>query len=89
MDSSKFQCVKVNIAFHKTLDNTSKMDAEGESLNICSDFYGLLHLIHPAQAIRFHRGYLLTEQDKVETRERLDRLMVGNISVYLSACFLT
>ena len=66
-----------------------EMDAEGESLKLCSEFYGLLHLIHPAQAIRFHRGYLLTEHDKVETRERLDRLMAGNISVYLSACFLT
>ena len=37
VDNSKFQRVKVNIAFHKTLEDTSKMDAEGESLNKCSE----------------------------------------------------
>ena len=33
-----FQRVKVNIAFHKALDDAQKEDAEGESLNKCSDF---------------------------------------------------
>ena len=102
MDSSKFQSVKVNIAFRKTLSDAPKVAVKDESLNKCSEFYGFLHLIHPAQAIRgflhlihpaqairFHRGYLLTEHDKVETRERLDWLMVGYVLVYLSACFLS
>ena len=89
MDSGKFQSVKVNIAFHKTLSDAPKVAVKDESLNKCSEFYGFLHLIHPAQAIRFHRGYLLTEHDKVETRERLDWLMVGYVLVYLSACFLS
>ena len=39
VDSGKFQSVKVYIIFHKTLDETPKVDAEGESLNNCSDFY--------------------------------------------------
>ena len=39
MDSSKFQSVKVNIAFHKLLDDTPKVSAEGESLNKCSEFW--------------------------------------------------
>lgn len=33
-----FQRVKVNIAFHKTLDDTPKVVAEYESLNKCSEF---------------------------------------------------
>ena len=46
------------------------------------------NLIHPTHAVGFHRGYLLTEQDKVETWQRLDGLMVCDEAVYfLSGCF--
>ena len=38
VDSCKFRSVKVNIAFHKTLEDASKVDTEGESLNKCSEF---------------------------------------------------
>ena len=44
-----------------------------------------LHLIYPARAVLFHRGNLLTEQDKVETWQRLDGWMVGDVVVYLLA----
>ena len=47
---------------------------------------GFLHLIHPAHAVGLHRGNLLTEQDEVETGQRLDGLMVGDVAVYLLAC---
>ena len=33
-----FQCVKVNIAKHKTLEDTLKMYVEDKTLNICSEF---------------------------------------------------
>ena len=46
---------------------------------------GFLHLIHPAHAVGLHRGYLLTEQDEVETGQRLDGWMVGDVVVYLLA----
>ena len=39
MDSCKYQRVKVNIAFNKALDYTSKMYVEDKTLNICSEFY--------------------------------------------------
>jgi hypothetical protein len=42
--------------------------------------------IDPAHAIGFHRGYLLTEKDEVETGQRLNRRMVGDVAVYLLAC---
>ena len=44
-----------------------------------------LHLIHPAHAVLFHRSNLLTEQDEVETWQRLDGWMVGDVVVYLLA----
>ena len=40
MDSGKFQSVKVNIAFHKTLSDAPKVAVKDESLNKCSEFYG-------------------------------------------------
>ena len=43
MDSGKFQSVKVNIAFHKTLSDAPKVAVKDESLNKCSEFYGFLH----------------------------------------------
>ena len=43
----------------------------------------LLHLIHSAHAVGFHRGYRLTEQDEVEAREGLYGWMVGHVAVYL------
>lgn len=42
-----------------------------------------LHLIHAAHAVGFHRGYRLTEQDKIEAGEGLDGWMVGDVAVYL------
>ena len=39
-------------------------------------------MIHQAHAVGFHRGNLLTEKDEVETRQRLDRLMVSDVAVY-------
>ena len=47
---------------------------------------GFLYLIHPAHAVGLHRGYLLTEQDEVETGQRLDGRMAGDVAVYLLAC---
>ena len=44
-----------------------------------------LHLIHAAHSVGLHRGYLLTEQDEVETGQRLDGWMVGYVAVYLLA----
>ena len=43
----------------------------------------LLHLIHAAHAVGFHRGDGLAEQDEVEAGEGLDGWMVGNVAVYL------
>ena len=42
-----------------------------------------LHLIHAAHAVGFHRGYRLTEQDKIEAGKGLDGWMVGDVAVYL------
>ena len=42
-----------------------------------------LHLIHAAHAVGFHRGDGLAEKDKVETGQRLDGRMVGDVAVYL------
>ena len=43
----------------------------------------MLHLIHPAHAVGFHRGYRLAEQNEVEAGEGLDGWMVGYVAVYL------
>lgn len=40
------------------------------------------NLIHPAHAVGLHWGNLLTEQDEVETGQRLDGLMVSDVAVY-------
>ena len=42
-----------------------------------------LHLIHAAHAVGLHRGYRLTEQDKIEAGKGLDGWMVGDVAVYL------
>jgi hypothetical protein len=44
VDSGKFQSVKVNIAFHKTLSDAPKVAVKDESLNKCSEFYGFFTL---------------------------------------------
>ena len=45
----------------------------------------MLNLIYPAHAVGLHRSNLLTEQDEVETGQRLYGRMVGDVVVYLLA----
>ena len=47
----------------------------------------MLNLIYPAHAVGLHRSNLLTEQDEVETGQRLYGWMVGDVVVYLLASY--